>query len=133
VNDHRLKYSVLPGRFVVCRLEADAHVPEWALKIGNFNSVSRTADELSIVCREENAPHEIKTEPGWLCLKLNGPFPFSQTGILASFISPLSKRGIPIFAVSTFDTDYVLIKEEFREVAILALREAGHEALPETL
>jgi len=61
---------------------------------------------------------------------LEGPFPFNLTGVLLSFIEPLSSRGIPIFAVSTYDTDYVLIQEEFAGVAFSALQEAGHELWP---
>ena len=64
---------------------------------------------------------------GWACLKLLGPFPFSETGILAPFVQPLSERAIPIFAVSTFDTDYVLVKQEWLETTVQALQEAGHE------
>ena len=66
-------------------------------------------------------------ENGWACLKLHGPFPFCETGILASFVRPLSERAIPIFTVSTLDTDYVLVKQECVEKAVQALRESGHE------
>ena len=92
-----------------------------------FCSVTRTGDELSIVCAEQLVPASVKTERGWRCLKLEGPFPFAQTGVLVSFLSPLSQRAIPIFAMSTFDTDYVLIKEANEPSALQALAEAGHE------
>jgi uncharacterized protein len=131
MDRHRLKYSVLPGRFAVCRLAPGESLPEGMLESGSFSSVSRTEDELSVVCPEQRAPAGGRGERGWLCFKLEGPFPFSQTGVVVSFISPLSERRIPVFVVSTYDTDYVLIKEEFREAAMAALREAGHEALPE--
>jgi hypothetical protein len=101
-------------------------VPEWVL-CGAFFSVTSTAEELSIVCSGAQVPSDIVHENGWACLKLHGPFPFSETGILASFVRPLSKRAIPIFAVSTFDTDYVLVKQEWVEKAVQALRDAGHE------
>jgi hypothetical protein len=101
-------------------------VPEWAL-CGAFFSVTSTAEELSIVCSGAQVPSDIVHENGWACLKLRGPFPFSETGILTSFVRPLSERAIPIFAVSTFDTDYVLVKQECVEKAVQALREAGHE------
>lgn len=74
-------------------------------------------------------PEDIVHEKDWSCLKLVGPFPFSETGILAAFVQPLSDRAIPIFAVSTFDTDYVLVKHAWIDKAIDALREAGHEEL----
>ena len=79
------------------------------------------------MCLEELVPDDIKAEKQWACLKLEGPFPFCQTGVLLSFIRPLSENGIPIFAIATFDTDYVLIKEEFVGMALTALQEAGHE------
>ncbi len=69
----------------------------------------------------------MKSGPRWICLKLEGPFPFSQTGVLLSFIEPLSRNGIPIFATSTYDTDYVLVQEDFANQALAMLRSAGHE------
>lgn len=88
-----------------------------------------TPDELSVVCLERNLPEDRNgwlVESGWVALKLGGPFPFSLTGVLASFLDPLAKAGIPIFALSTFDTDYVLIKRETIPRALPALRQAGH-------
>jgi hypothetical protein len=90
--------------------------------------VTRTADELSIVCPARQVPAEVQHEDDWTCLKLEGPFPFSETGVLVSFVQPLSARAIPIFAISTFDTDYVLVKEAWVERTLEALREAGHRA-----
>ena len=122
-----LLFSRLPGQFAVCRLPASSDVPAWALE-GNFFSITRTADELSIVCPASNVPVGVQHEQDWLCLKLEGPFPFSETGILVSFVQPLSERAIPIFAMSTFDTDYVLVKEAWLEKTLEALRDAGHRA-----
>ena len=124
----KLKFSRVPGSFAVCRLPANAAVPEWALH-GSFFSVTRTPDELSIVCLAAEVPPEVNPETDWTCLKLEGPFPFSETGILTSFVQPLSDRAIPIFAVSTFDTDYVLVKRAWAEKAVEALQAAGHEAV----
>ncbi len=126
---HRLKFRQLPGPYAIVRLAPDAPIPAWATK-GPFTSITRTADELSIVCEAENIPQDVDPGPRWICLKLEGPFPFSQTGVLLSFIEPLSNNGVPIFAVSTYDTDYVLVQEEFAEVALNALRAAGHELCP---
>ena len=122
---HPLCFSRVPGQFAICRLPGDASVPDWATQ-GPFFSVTRTGDELSVVCQAENVPSEIKCEAGWACFKLEGPFPFSQTGVLASFIDPLAESAIPIFAISTYDTDYVLVKEETVEAAVSALQRAGH-------
>jgi uncharacterized protein len=123
-----LKFRVLPQGLAVCRLPRAAHVPSWALQ-DEFFSLTRTADELSIVCEEARVPDGVKAERNWVALKLEGPFPFSMTGVLASFIEPLAKHKIPIFALATFDTDYVLIKRENLEAALRALAEAGHEML----
>jgi hypothetical protein len=122
---------VADGPYAIVRLAPDAAVPDWATK-GGFTSITRTADELSIVCPTENLPRNVSSPHRWICLKLEGPFPFSQTGILLSFIGPLSSNGIPIFAISTYDTDYVLIQEEFAGMALEVLQAAGHElAAPE--
>ena len=104
-----------------------AAVPDWALQ-GPFFSLTRTLEELSIVCLAAEVPPEVHPETDWTCLKLEDPFPFSETGILTSFVQPLSDRAIPIFAVSTFDTDYVLVKRAWTEKAVEALQAAGHEA-----
>ena len=125
VPNHQLKFRRLAGRFAVCRLEAEGHIPEWAAS-GQFSSVTRTEDELSIVCPQQSVPADVRAERGWVGLKLEGPFAFSQAGILAAFIGPLAESGVAIFAISTFDTDYVLVKEESVEAAVAALRGAGH-------
>ena len=98
--------------------------------------MTRSADELSIVCNEhvceehvcddQRLPDGVRVERGWVALQLEGPFPFSMTGVLASFLQPLAEAKIPIFAISTFDTDYVLVKREDLERAQKALATAGH-------
>jgi len=127
----QLKFRRLPGVYAIVRLAPDAALPNWATA-GEFTSISRTTEELSIVCRTGNLPADTHSPHRWTCLKLEGPFPFSQTGVLLSFINPLSSNGIPIFAISTYDTDYVLIQEDWAERAIGALRQAGHELLSST-
>ena len=125
----RLKFRKLSGAYAIVRLAPDASVPVWAAK-GEFTSITRTADELSIVCLADNLPRDVDSQLRWICLKLQGPFPFSQTGVLLSFIEPLSSKGIPIFAISTYDTDYVLMQEEFVDASLSILDEAGHELWP---
>jgi len=127
----KLKFHRLPGIFAVCRLPPDTRVPEWAGR-GTFNSITRTGDEVSIVCPLEHVPVEHKPDIRWCCFQLAGPFAFSQVGILASFIDPLAARGIPIFAVSTYDTDYVLISERFSAAAVACLKKAGHEMIADS-
>jgi uncharacterized protein len=118
-------------RLAVLRLAADARIPPWALE-GGFFCVVRTRDEISIVCSEDvcspgRLPDGVSGEWGWLALQLEGPFPFSMTGVLASFVQPLADAQVPVFAISTFDTDYVLIKRDDLERAVSALHAAGHE------
>jgi hypothetical protein len=124
-----LKFRQLPGLCAIVRLAADTPVPDWATK-GDFTSITRSAEELSIVCPAENVPKDIAPGPRWICYKLEGPFAFSQTGVLLAFIEPLSDNSVPIFAISTYDTDYVLVQEEFAGAALNALQAAGHELWP---
>jgi hypothetical protein len=126
-GNQQLKFRQLPGPYAIVRLAPDAPIPAWATQ-GEFTSITRTADELSIVCPTENLPPDLHSQHRWICLKLEGPFLFSQTGVLLSFIEPLSRNDVPIFAISTYDTDYVLIPEEHAR-ALDVLREAGHDLL----
>jgi uncharacterized protein len=121
-----LKFRQLTGLYAIIRLAPDAPIPDWATN-GEFFSITRTADELSIVCPVENLPKDLTGTPRWICLKLEGPFPFELTGVLLSFIEPLSNHKIPIFAISTYDTDYVLIQEQFATAALKELEQAGHK------
>ena len=123
---HQLKFRQLPGTYAIVRLAPGAPVPAWATK-GDFTSITRTSDELSIVCLTGNLPRDVQSSHRWICFKLEGPFAFSLTGVLLSFIESLSGNGIPIFAVATFDTDYVLVQEPDSARALDALRHAGHE------
>jgi hypothetical protein len=129
---HSLKYRVLPTRLAVCRLAADSLVPPWATR-GEFFSVTRTDEELSIVCAQDvYVEHSgAQVERGWLALKLEGPFPLSLTGVLASFVEPLAASRIAVFAIATFDTDYVLIRRESLADAVRALANAGHVQIGE--
>jgi hypothetical protein len=125
IQTHALKFSTVPGSYAVCQVPAAAPIPAW-LPTAGLLSITRTADELSIVCPSHAVPAEVKAERAWLCLQLQGPFPFSTTGVLASFIQPLAENAIPIFALSTFNTDYVLVPEQHAGAAFEALRAAGH-------
>ncbi len=124
----KLKFRQLLGIYSIIRLAHDETVPGWAAR-GQFVSITRTNEELSVVCPIDNVPEDIDPGPRWRCLKLEGPFPFSQTGVLLSFIEPLSNNSVPIFVISTYDTDYVLVQEEYVGFALGALQKAGHESL----
>ena len=120
-----LTLTLVPGRFAVCRFDPQEAMPDWVGQ-SDFFSVTRTAEELSVVCREDLVSDDLTSEVGWVCLKVEGPLDFSLTGVLASLAAPLAEAGISIFAVSTFDTDYLLIKERDRDEALAVLTRAGH-------
>jgi hypothetical protein len=121
-----LRYTVFSGSFAVLRLAPDADVPS-SLLVPPFHSVTRTHAELSVVCPENAVPEGARAETGWALLALAGPFPFEMVGVLASVLVPLAEAEVSIFALSTFDTDYVLVKREKLEDAVAALAAAGHE------
>lgn len=123
------QFSLLPQRLAVCRFDPAVPVPDWATR-GRFVSVTRTSAELSIVCDDDLVPSGVKCQHGYVGLELCGPFLLADVGVLRSFIAPLSDHGIPIFVVSTHDTDYILLLTEYWEMALAALTEAGHELVP---
>jgi uncharacterized protein len=125
----RLSLTILSGKFAICRLESGSPIPEWAAG-GTLFSVTGTPAELSIVCDESLVPAGIKHEPGWICLQVHGPFAFTEVGILASLIGLLASADISAFAISTFDTDYVLLKVDAEQAARAALVGAGHNFEP---
>jgi hypothetical protein len=113
------------GRFAVCKLLPDSAVPAWAT-VGDVFSVTRTGEELSVVCRQEMVPSGTQAEVGWRCLRVAGAMPFTLVGVLASLTRPVAAAGVGVFAVSTFDTDYLFVKEAEFQTAVAALRGAGH-------
>ncbi len=119
-----MELLVLPGRYAVCRLSADAAIPDWT--VGTLTSVTRTADELSIICDDKAVPDGVRCERGWRCLRVAGTLDFALVGVLASLLVPLAEAGVAVFAVSTFDTDYLLVKEEDLARAAKVLGAAGH-------
>jgi uncharacterized protein len=120
-----LDLSLLPERFAISRLAADSPIPEWATR-GPFFSVTRTGDELSVVTELSCVPVGVQAQPGWRVLKVHGPFVLSEVGVLAALAKPLAEAKISLFAVSTFDTDYLLVASETLSAAVTALERAGH-------
>jgi hypothetical protein len=105
----QLILSVLPERLAVCRLPHDAVIPDWVFAT-SFFSITRTDEELSLIVPEDFVPSSWKSEKGWRCLNVLGPLDSSATGVLASMSTPLAQAGLSIFAISTYDTDYVLVR-----------------------
>jgi len=110
---------------MICRLNPEAEVPAWAGS-GDLVSVTRTADELSIVCAEAAVPEGVRVDRGWRSFKVKGPLDLSLIGVLASLSGPLAQAKVNIFAVSTYDTDYLLVKQAQLARASEALIQAGH-------
>ncbi|HYL84703.1 MAG TPA: ACT domain-containing protein [Candidatus Angelobacter sp.] len=122
----RLELSLLPERFAISRLAADAAIPNWATE-GSFFSVTRTGDELSVVCELARVPVGVPSQPGWRVFKVHGPFVLTEIGVLSALAGPLAESKLSLFAISTFETDYLLVASETLSAAIAALERAGHK------
>jgi hypothetical protein len=121
-----LPLEVLAETLAVCRLPAQAPVPSWAAGPSRFLTVSRTSEELSVTAVQASVPPEVRCERDYRALRVKGPLPLDLIGVLAAIADPLAAAGLSIFAISTFDTDYVLVKARDLEPAIAALEGAGH-------
>ena len=123
--NHQLTITVHPELYAICRLEPEAEVPAWAIG-KSFFTLSRTKTELSLVCEEKGVPPETHAERGRRLLQVEGTLAFTLTGVLAAITVPLAEAAISIFAVSTYDTDYVLVSDSDLENAIAVLEKTGH-------
>src|SRR5712692_7262823 len=121
----KLDLSLLPHKYAVCQFHPDKHIPYWAL-LGDFVSLTRTHEELSIVCQQDYVPGDIEAERGWRCVQVQGAFDFSAAGVHASLAIPLAEADISVLAIATYATDYLLLKEQDVERALLVLEQAGH-------
>ena len=119
-----LRLRLLGERLAVCRLGPGERLPEWVG--GEVWSVTRTPDEVSVVCGSARVPGGVRAEGPWRALAVEGPLDFSMVGVLASLSGPLAAAGVPIFVMSTYDTDYLLVREPDLARAIETLRGAGH-------
>jgi len=126
-HDHvgALALEVLPDRLAICRLDPDQGLPDLDLGDG-FLSLTFTDDEISVVCEEATAPTDGECSRGWRCLRVRGPLDFELVGVLASLSRSLADAGISIFAVSTYETDHILVRHEHLANAVSALTKAGH-------
>ena len=122
----RLPLELLPDALAICRLQADAPVPAWAAGSRGFVTISRTAEELSITALQQVVPDDIRCERDYRALRVRGPLPLDLIGILSAIADPLARAGLSIFAISTFDTDYLLVRDATLSEALAALRAAGH-------
>ena len=124
----KVRLQRLAGAYTVSRLDPGAAIPGWADGAG-FVSISRSAEELSIVCPADRVPADVRQDAGWTCYRFVGPFAFDETGIVSSVIGPLSDAAIGIFVVSTFDGDHMLLKQADTSRAEAILVASGHALL----
>jgi len=103
-------------------------LPSWA-SAGDFFSVTRTSEELSVVCLANQVPSSLTAETGWRALKVHGPFALSEIGVLAALAAALAHAKVSLFAISTFSTDYLLVSDKNLNAAVAALRAAGHSVM----
>jgi len=123
---HRLRVVTVPGLFAICRLSPGDAVPSWANGPG-LVSITRTDDELSIVCAEALIPRGMECMRGYVAMRVEGTLAPELVGVLVSLAKPLADAGIPILAIGTHDTDYVLVRVADLDRAVGALQHAGHE------
>lgn len=118
--------SRVPGIFAICRLAPDNAIPAWVWHDRSFLSITYTADELSIICPLAHVPAGVPAERHWAILKVEGSLELDLTDVLSSLTTPLTTAGLALFVVSTFDTDYFLVKEQHLTQARQILEGAGH-------
>ena len=109
----------------MCKLSPVAPFPEWA-QSDDLLAFVRTKDELSVVCSESNVPQDIKSELGWRALQVKAELDFSMVGLLAALTSILAQAGVSVFTISTYDTDYLLVKAYELPTALAALTQSGY-------
>ena len=124
----KLSLKILPHRMAVCRFEPTAPLPDWIGKTG-FYSITRTESELTVVCPETCLAPGTSGETGWRCFKVQGLLDFAEIGIIFSLAQPLAENGVAVFVISTFDTDYFMVKEKDLARAIDALTAKGHQII----
>ncbi len=120
-----MNLTLLPDLLAVCKLPPDAPLPAWT-RHGPFVSITLTPEEISVVCPNADVPSDADAERDWRAFKVDGPLGFELTGILVALATPLADAGISIFATSTFNTDYLLVKEDQVAHAARVLEAAGH-------
>lgn len=126
--NNKLTLKLFKEKYGVCRLEKDEKLPNWCT-LNDFVSITKTEDELSIVCKEDTIEEGVVCEKDWRMLKILGPLDFSLIGILASISSILAANKISIFAISTYDTDYILLKNDKVDDAVEILKANNYAIL----
>jgi hypothetical protein len=126
----KLSLKILPERMAVCRFDPAAALPDW-IDRSAFFSITRSDEELTVVCAEAPVPSGTLSKDGWRCFKVQGPLDFSETGIIVSLTKPLAESGVSVFVISTFNTDYLMVKDHDLAKAVAALSAEGHRVIKE--
>jgi hypothetical protein len=125
MQKRQLKLSLLNETYGICAFESDAPIPDWAVA-ASLCSITRTEKELTVVCSQKIIPADIKHDCDWKCFRIDGSFDLNQIGVISSLAAPLAQAGISIFVISSYDTDYILVKDEKVEQAVAMLNDNGH-------
>lgn len=118
------RFKILNGLYSICRLNKEDKIPDWVNK-SEFYSITQTDNELSIVCHQENVPVSVKSERNWKIIAIDEELDFSLIGIISKISTLLAENNISIFVVSTFDTDYILVKQENFDKTVKLLETIG--------
>ena len=125
VSEARMALTVLPEAMAICRLGPDEPGPGW-LSNGGFYCLTHTGESLTVVTQEDGVPEQVECDRGWRCLEVRGPLALNLTGVLASLTAPLARAGVPVFVISSYETDFLLVKESMLTQAKRALEQAGY-------
>jgi hypothetical protein len=125
VQRRQLQLSLLKDLYGICKFPSDSSIPEWALD-ESLCSITRSKKELTVVCPQGIIPANTEYDSDWRCFRIDGSFDFNQIGVISSLAEPLAEAGVSIFVISTYDTDYILVKEEKVEQAVNVLTDNGH-------
>lgn len=121
--------DILPGPVAICQLRSRAAFPKWMHRASAFLSITRTAEELSVICDESIVPASVNAERGYRVLRVKGPLPLDMVGVTAALTSPLATAGVPVVALATYDTDYLLVHSRHLSHARWALEAVGHSVV----
>jgi hypothetical protein len=124
-----MQLTVLKDTYAICKLDHELPIPAWVHASHGFSSITYTQDELSIICEQQHIPAEIQQEKDWRILKIIGPLDFSLVGVISKITGILANAGISLFTVSTYETDFILVKQGVLDKAIHSLTDAGLEII----
>ncbi len=124
-----MKLTVLADSYAICRLDHDSEIPRWVHASHGFASITYTQDEMSVVSDQQFVPPDVQQDRDWRILKIIGPLDFTMVGVISSIAGLLADAGISLFNVSTYETDFIMVKQEVLEHALTVLRGAGMEII----